>query len=28
MYYRAIPEGDFSDQIGELKQDIKRLLNE
>jgi protein SCO1/2 len=28
MYYRAIPEGDFSDQIGELKQDIKRLINE
>ena len=28
MYYRAIPEGEFPDQISELKQDIKLLLNE
>ncbi len=28
MYYRAIPEGDFSDQISELKKDIKLLLKE
>ena len=28
MYYRAIPEGDFPDQISELKKDIKLLLNE
>jgi protein SCO1/2 len=28
MYYRAIEEQGFSDQIEELKQDIKILLNE
>ena len=28
MYYRAIQENDFPDQIKELKEDIKLLLNE
>ncbi|AUC16391.1 SCO family protein [Tenacibaculum sp. SZ-18] len=28
MYYRALEEQDFPDQINELKQDIKLLLNE
>ncbi|MFK5879675.1 MAG: SCO family protein [Flavobacteriaceae bacterium] len=28
MYYRAIKENEFGDQINELKQDIKLLLNE
>ncbi len=28
MYYRAIKENEFDDQINELKQDIKLLLNE
>ena len=28
MYYRAIEEQGFSDQIKELKEDIKILLNE
>ena len=28
MYYRAIKEGEFGDQIKELKQDIKILLDE
>ncbi|MDC9721649.1 MAG: SCO family protein [Urechidicola sp.] len=28
MYYRAIKENEFADQISELKQDIKLLLNE
>lgn len=28
MYYRALEEQDFPDQIKELKQDIKLLLNE
>ena len=27
-YYRAVEEHGFSDQIQELKEDIKRLLNE
>ncbi|CAA0141126.1 SCO family protein [Tenacibaculum maritimum] len=28
MYYRALEENEFSDQIKELKEDIKLLLNE
>lgn len=28
MYYRALKESDFPDQISELKEDIKILLNE
>ncbi len=28
LYYRALEEQEFSDQINELKQDIKLLLNE
>lgn len=28
MYYRALKEGEFNDQIKELKEDIKLLLNE
>ena len=28
MYYRALEEGVFPDQIKELKEDIKILLNE
>ena len=27
-YYRAVEEYDFPDQIQELKEDIKRLINE
>ena len=28
MYYRALKENEFNDQISELKQDIKLLLKE